>query len=775
MGAGLLSKPADVASVSYEAIRVAPSSEVAQWFENLGNEFHEYATATLSHGIDGPLLRSLGASDLPLVLESLGVTDPLHVRLVAAFFQQFKTAQRAAERPEAVAVEHHTVKPSPRQNPMMTKQVPFRKTTLAMPSPHKHLPHSRNVRSKSEAFVSLPIPSSDYQAYFSYVVGPDENGHPIKDRVGAIHAALISKCVDVFKSIVWITMWLFGRGVVVWFDSEKAVSSPKLIDQGLLHSSVVVVFLTRSYMNQVNGDGVLASCQYEFTMALRHQTMSHMVFCVLEEDMMRYDSLTGEFRELAGDAACMDFTDDSFLDEACNELAETITRLDATKDQFSQPNDVARWGVTALVRFLKQPTTPPELIDEILHALVMMSLQSRLADKMVTKGILPLLLTMIKLRHHNSMTGVELLLLNLKILARTNAVTRRKTTTLVHEMGLLPDFMDLLKVDILADGPGATKENTAGMLRNMFCAGERMAALPDVTTSEHFKTCVATFLSMLVHGNVNQQYEAASALSAFAAHRDFQTLIVRANGIRICLAQVMQADLNECVRDHVAMILRFLSGTEGNQREIGAEGGVEAFLTLLESGSTCQRGSAIVWLTRAASSKMGLETSAGALNWLMECEDNRCILAGDGGVPTLLKFMKSDTTLFISQQAINALSKLAHHSHYHSDLAAAGALEPCLAVLETGVDGQKTAAAHILSAIASTDLIDGMIKAIPITVKLFHRGSTVQKRLAVDVLSKLCRRKQFKQTILNLGIPEGARSTCIQIHMLGSSRGTMVF
>ncbi|ETW05469.1 hypothetical protein H310_03232 [Aphanomyces invadans] len=737
MGAGLLSKPADVASVSYEAIRVAPSSEVAQWFENLGNEFHEYATATLSHGIDGPLLRSLGASDLPLVLESLGVTDPLHVRLVATFFQQFKTAQRAAERPEAVAVEHHTVKPSPRQNPMMTKQVPFRKTTLAMPSPHKHPPHSRNVRSKSEAFVSLPIPSSDYQAYFSYVVGPDENGHPIKDRVGAIHAALISK------------------GVVVWFDSEKAVSSPKLIDQGLLHSSVVVVFLTRSYMNQVNGDGVLASCQYEFTMALRHQTMSHMVFCVLEEDMMRYDSLTGEFRELAGDAACMDFTDDSFLDEACNELAETITRLDATKDQFSQPNDVARWGVTALVRFLKQPTTPPELIDEILHALVMMSLQSRLADKMVTKGILPLLLTMIKLRHHNSMTdrGVELLLLNLKILARTNAVTRRKTTTLVHEMGLLPDFMDLLK-----DGPGATKENTAGMLRNMFCAGERMAALPDVTTSEHFKTCVATFLSMLVHGNVNQQYEAASALSAFAAHRDFQTLIVRANGIRICLAQVMQADLNECVRDHVAMILRFLSGTEGNQREIGAEGGVEAFLTLLESGSTCQR-----------------ETSAGALNWLMECEDNRCILAGDGGVPTLLKFMKSDTTLFISQQAINALSKLAHHSHYHSDLAAAGALEPCLAVLETGVDGQKTAAAHILSAIASTDLIDGMIKAIPITVKLFHRGSTVQKRLAVDVLSKLCRRKQFKQTILNLGIPEGARSTCIQIHMLGSSRGTMVF
>ncbi|KAF0708581.1 hypothetical protein AaE_013154 [Aphanomyces astaci] len=280
--------------------------------------------------------------------------------------------------------------------------------------------------------------------------------------------------------------------------------------------------------------------------------------------------------------------------------------------------------------------------------------------------------------------GLELMLLLLKVLARTNAVSRRKTISLVQDMALLPVFLDLLK-----DGRGAAKENAAGMLRNIFGAGERMSALPDVTTSEPFKSLVTLLLSMFVQGNVNQQYEAASALSACAGHRDFQTLIVRANGIRICLVQIMKVDINECVRDHVAIILRCLSGTEANQREIGSEGGVEAFLTLLETGSTGQRGtlSPVVFsyclLFRSMLVAMCfklhflrctcLETSAAALNWLMEVEDNRCILAGDGGIPTLLKFIKTGT-LFTRQQTINALSKLAPHSLFHAELASAGAL-----------------------------------------------------------------------------------------------------
>ncbi|RHY60144.1 hypothetical protein DYB30_012774, partial [Aphanomyces astaci] len=481
MGVGLLSKPADVAAINYDDIRVAPSTEVAQWFDSLGHDYHEYATATLDHGIDGPLLRSLSSSDLPILIEALGVTNPLHVRLVATFFHQFKFAQRTAERPEPSPAEQHQHQHTfkPKGMPMAAKHyTPFRKTTLAVPSPSKQIQHTKTIRSKSEAFISVPVVCSDYQAYFSYVVGPDDNGNPIKDRVGAIHALLIAKFVSL-------------SGIVVWFDSEKAVPSPKLIDQGLLHASVVIVFLTRSYMNQVNGDGVMAASQYEFTMALRHQTMSHMVFCVLEEDMMRYDSLTGEFRELVGDAACMDFTDDSFLDEACDELVETINRLDSTKDDFAQPNNVARWGVSALIRFLKQPTTPPDFIDEILHALVTMSLQTRLAEKMVTKGMLPLVLNMLKLHQHNSTSGTTsiklqwklLMLLLLKVLARTNAVSRRKTISLVQDMALLPVFLDLLK-----DGRGAAKENAAGMLRNIFGAGERMSTLPDVTTSEPFKS-----------------------------------------------------------------------------------------------------------------------------------------------------------------------------------------------------------------------------------------------------------------------------------------------
>ncbi|KAG9407184.1 hypothetical protein AC1031_001879 [Aphanomyces cochlioides] len=705
MGVGLLSKPTDPSKLDFAIARWALTADVAAWLESLGPEYTSYTVGATERNIDGPLLCSLGAHELPILIECLAITNPQHVRVISSFFDVFKTAQRAAE--ASVRASLH-LDGSKSTSPVKPKVTIRSKTHKSLSKPFK--PPQR--RSKTESHLNQTPTTCDYHAYFSYASGIDSDGKSVRDRVAAIHAALLAK------------------DVVVWFDSEKSVASAKLIDHGLLNSTVAVIFLTRSYMNQVNSSGALAPCQYEFSSALHRHTLSRMIFCVLDEDMMRYDSLTGEFREIVGDAECMDFTKPSLLEDGCDELAETIHRLHLRYDPSVALDDVASLGVTTLVRFLKQPTAPPDLCEQVLQTMVGQAMQPHLADKMATKGVLPLLLTLLQ----PSMTTervVELSLVLFKVLGRSHAVTRRKAAALVVEMDVMPRLLDLLK-----RGSRAAMENAAAVIRTVLAAEEVVALVN--TSSDAYQNCVVVLVSHVAKEIGNLQYEAAAALCAIAMNRELQTLVVRANGIRVCLEQLANYRLDEGVRDNIALVLRHLSGSEDHQREIGSDGGVHAFLTLLETGSPFQQ-----------------ETSAIALNWLMEIEENRCILVEDDGISILVEHALEGSQAsnahsvpqLLCQQAFSALAKLALHSHFHEHLADAGALEPCLLLLDQGTESQKTSACHIVAALASTEIVHEMAPVIPLIVKLLYRGSAAQKRVASDTLSKLGRRKALKPAI----------------------------
>ncbi|KAH9115092.1 hypothetical protein AeMF1_010854 [Aphanomyces euteiches] len=696
MGAGLLSKPTDPSKLDFAIARWTLTADVAAWLESLGPEYTSYKAGATERNIDGPLLCSLGAHELPILIECLAITNPQHVRVISSFFDVFKTAQRAAEASVRASLGSKST------SPVKPKLTTRSKTSRSLSKPFK--PPQR--RSKTESHLNQTPTTCDYHAYFSYASGIDSDGKSVRDRVAAIHAALLAK------------------DVVVWFDSEKSVASAKLIDHGLLNSTVAVIFLTRSYMNQVNSSGALAPCQYEFSSALHRHTLSRMIFCVLDDDMMRYDSLTGEFREIVGDAECMDFTKPSLLEDGCDELAETIHRLHLRYDPSVVLDDVASLGVTTLVRFLKQPTAPPDLCEQVLQTMVCQAMQPHLADKMAAKGVLPLLLTWLQ----PSMTTervVELSLVLFKVLGRSHAVTRRKAAALAVEMDVLPRLLDLLK-----RGSRAAMENAAAVIRTVLAADEVVALLN--TTSDACQNCVVVLVSHVANEIGNLQYEAAAALCAIAMNRELQTLVVRANGIRVCLEQLANYRLDEGVRDNIALVLRHLSGSEAHQREIGSDGGVHAFLTLLETGSSFQQ-----------------ETSAIALNWLMEIEENRCILVEDDGISILVEHALEGSQL-LCQQAFSALAKLALHSHFHEHLADAGALEPCLRLLEQGTESQKTSACHIVAALASTEIVHEMGPVIPLIVKLLYRGSAAQKRVASATLSKLGRRKALKPAIADI-------------------------
>ncbi|OQR84666.1 hypothetical protein ACHHYP_13085 [Achlya hypogyna] len=574
------------------------------------------------------------------------------------------------------------------------------------------------VRDHFDEIVTAPVATlnptlSHYHAYFSYAVGKDSASRIVRERIALIHKNLVA------------------NGIVVWYDADKSVTENALIQQGLAHSSVIIVFVTRHYMNLVNSDGQLESCQYEFSLALHMKTVERMIFIVLEDEMKRYDCLSGEFRIIIGDQECMDFTHDEYYDDACLELAEKVLELEHRPPPPQEPGLIEAMGVGPLMNRLKQDHQPWEATERVLKRLIVLAMASpAYSDKMLTKGILPIMVHFVKLDFSDEGTGrvevppeAELALLLLKILARSSGVLRRKILLAIQDMSLLTSFTAYLTV-----GEGFTKEHMAGLIRNLFVVG----GIKAFDKSDGFKQTIAALLKILGTGTMLQQYEAGAALCAISLNREYQSLLVEESAIPICMRKLTTTTSHETVRDKAALVLRYLSGTEDNQREIGSEGGIVAFLTLLKSGTHSQR-----------------DTSAAALNWLMECSENRSRLVKENGILTLLNYVVRGRK-FVRQQTLSALSKLAPHAEYQIPLAKAGLLGPCVAILGVGNDSQKTAACIVLTALASTDLLEKMKDAIGPVVNLYCEGTVPQKKAAKIVLEKLSRNKLFKEQIVAL-------------------------
>ncbi|RHZ19908.1 hypothetical protein DYB37_002714 [Aphanomyces astaci] len=688
MGAGTLSKPSGstTAEATIDTITNYSAQEIATIVIGFGAAYEPYGAKIVDNGIDGRLMGELGIDEVSSIVQTLGVTNAIHVKKIALFFKSFKEKQlgitlasppvdspaisaasparsTGSRKIRRTSIGHSVEKQQTSEDVLASLRASLATDNKEELSSHdlsrklskinlqpgalQQQTEEASERRRTVDAILQQVRQGDtnnvtpleYQVYLAYATGKDSLGRPMRDRVSAIHKSLVAKYVSNRRHILLTNTIV--RGLLVWFDADKSVASSKMIDHGVLNSNVVVVFLTRAYMNQVNSDGLLDSNQYEFCQALATQTMTHIVLCVMEEDLKRYDNLTGEWREIVGDSECLDFTDEAFLDVGCDELADKIRTLNAKP---RVPLDMGLSGIKELIRLLKNSLTPRPTCTKVMKRLVGLAMLAPFADKMVAKGILPVL---------------------------------------VRSLG-------------------------------------------------------------------TNKYEAGAALGAIALNKEYQPSIVKENGIRVCVAQMTSQSTVEGVRDKSALVLRCLSATEENQREIGIEGGVEAFLSLLQNGTQAQR-----------------ETSSAALNWLMEVPENRTILVKERGIRTLLNYVVRG-----QKQSISALSKLAPHSEFQVPLAQAGVLGPCVAIMETGNDSQKTAACNILLAVASTEAVGNMADTVPSVVKLYNTGTLSQKTAAKQVLERLCRHRALRGTIL--GMVGAAQGIALKIHAGTSLRNAFV-
>jgi len=69
---------------------------------------------------------------------------------------------------------------------------------------------------------------------------------------------------------------------------------------GIDNSSCILVFITKKYMDKVNGDNEEDNCKLEFNYASRHKTACKMIPIVMEERMLNSRIWHGELGMVLG-------------------------------------------------------------------------------------------------------------------------------------------------------------------------------------------------------------------------------------------------------------------------------------------------------------------------------------------------------------------------------------------------------------------------------------------------------------------------------------------
>ena len=112
--------------------------------------------------------------------------------------------------------------------------------------------------------------------FLSHNWGNDESGRGNHQRVSSINRELNN------------------LGYQTWFDEEKKSGSiVHAVGKGIDETNGVIVFITKRYLEKVNGNKADDNCKLEFNYAARRKTTTKMVPVVMEESVREQKTWTG--------------------------------------------------------------------------------------------------------------------------------------------------------------------------------------------------------------------------------------------------------------------------------------------------------------------------------------------------------------------------------------------------------------------------------------------------------------------------------------------------
>lgn len=114
-------------------------------------------------------------------------------------------------------------------------------------------------------------------------------------------------------------------GLRTWFDDERMEGDTvEKMTRGIDNARLIVVFVTRRYMNKVDGENARDNCKLEFKYAANRKTSRKMLAVVRESDMRDTASWIGHLGMVLGSSLYVEFTDSDDFSTKIQELFNHI-------------------------------------------------------------------------------------------------------------------------------------------------------------------------------------------------------------------------------------------------------------------------------------------------------------------------------------------------------------------------------------------------------------------------------------------------------------------
>lgn len=138
--------------------------------------------------------------------------------------------------------------------------------------------------------------------------------------------------MDNHARVAIINKGLKERGLVTWFDEEQMQGNiKKQMVSGIDNAQCVVVFITKRYVEKVQGDNAEDNCQLEFNYAGLRKSGARMVSVVMEERMRNTRAWGGEVGMVLGGRLYTDMSgnldDPDYLNSCLDSLYASIMQL----------------------------------------------------------------------------------------------------------------------------------------------------------------------------------------------------------------------------------------------------------------------------------------------------------------------------------------------------------------------------------------------------------------------------------------------------------------
>jgi hypothetical protein len=147
----------------------------------------------------------------------------------------------------------------------------------------------------------------------------------------------LSQATDVFLTHNWgtgnathdrvarINLALKKKKLTTWFDSDRMRGN--IVEQmtsGIEKSGLVIVFITKEYIEKVNGSNSTDNCKIEFEYAVRRKKREKIISVLLDSDCWDTKDWRGIFGAALGGQLYVNMSDDAKFDDSMQELCNMI-------------------------------------------------------------------------------------------------------------------------------------------------------------------------------------------------------------------------------------------------------------------------------------------------------------------------------------------------------------------------------------------------------------------------------------------------------------------